>query len=58
MNEREKLILDRLAQVLPYMPESLKERLMGYGDCMAEVMRQSVPVTAIQQSGATIRTTA
>ena len=58
MSERERLILENLARVLPQMPETMKERLMGYGDCMAEVMRQSVPVTAIQQSGATIRTTA
>ena len=55
MNEREKLILDRLAQVLPYMPESLKERLMGYGDCMVEVMRQNIPTAAGQQSGAAAR---
>ena len=45
MSEREKKILDKLAVVLPYMPEAMKERLLGYGDCMADLMsQQSGPV--------------
>ena len=53
MTNREKEILDKLAEALPLMPEAMKERLLGYGDCMADLLnQQSGPVRPVRDYAA------